>query len=87
MCVAKRHVGNGDVSGIEAVDGLILGDGDVRVGERRAANGAKMIQLNYHPLARIVKIGDGLECLPLALLRALSVAGVKQRDVSIAVRL
>jgi hypothetical protein len=46
-----------------------------------------MIQLNDQTVGHMIKIGDGFERLPFAVLRALAIAGVQQRDVIGAVRL
>src|ERR1700730_3852642 len=78
MRVAKRHVSYGNFVGARVVrDVLIFGDDDVGVGESRAADGSKMIQLNNQPMLHMIKIRDGFECLTLAFLRALRVAGVQ----------
>src|ERR1700676_765316 len=78
MRVAKRDVSDGYFVSAGAVrDVLMLGDGDVPVSQRGAADGSKMIQLNYQPLLHLIKIRDGFECLALALLRALPITGVQ----------
>jgi len=82
MGVAKRDVGDGDFADVSVVRNvLMLRDGDAPVGKRGASDGAKMIQLNDQPVGHMIKIGDGFERLALALLSALSITGVQQRDV------
>src|ERR1700675_610704 len=54
MRVAKRHISYGDFVGARVVrDVLIFGDDDVGVGQRGAADGSKMIQLNNQPMMHI----------------------------------
>src|ERR1700688_1640608 len=78
MGVAKRDVCDGDFVGLRMVRNmLMLRDGDAPVGKRGASDGSKMIQLNHEPMLYIIKIGDGFECLALALLRALAIPGVQ----------
>src|ERR1700722_17532 len=88
MGVAKRDVRDGDFVGFRMVRNmLMLRNGDAPVGKRGASDGSKMIQLNNQPLLHIIKVGDGFECLAFALLRALPITSVQQRDVFRAVSL
>ena len=78
MRVAKRDVCDGDFVGLRMVRNmLMLRDGDAPVGKRGASDSSKMIQLNDQPVGHMIKIGDGFECLALALLRALPITGVQ----------
>jgi hypothetical protein len=56
---------------------LMLRYGDTPIGKRGAADGSKMIELNYQALLHMIKIRDGFECLPLAVLRALAITGMQ----------
>src|ERR1700722_7659488 len=88
MGVAKRDVRDGDFVCASCFRNmLMLRDGDAPVGKCGASDGAKMIQLNDQPVWHMIKIGDGFECLALAILRALPITSVQQRDMLRAVSL
>src|SRR5450755_2224757 len=55
--VAKGHVGDRNFGGVLGV--LIFGDFYILVGERRTANGSKVIELDEQTIFYGVKIGDG----------------------------
>src|ERR1700693_4442423 len=82
MRVAKRHVSNGYFAGASAVRNLLMfRDCDAPIRKGGAADGSKMIELNNQPVLHMIKIRDGFERLPFAVLRPLSVTGVQQRNV------
>src|SRR5690242_2082237 len=82
MRVAKWYVGYGNSASIRPRGSkFIFRHGNLRVRERRSANGPEMIQLHHESMAHAIEIRDRFERLALALLRALSISRMEQRNV------
>src|SRR5690348_3462079 len=82
MRVAKWDVGYGNSASIRPRGSkFIFRHGNLRVRERRSANGPEMIQLHHESMAHAIEIRDRFERLALALLRALSISRMEQRNV------
>src|SRR6267142_3120968 len=82
MRIAKGNVrhGNGAALGPGHAQ-FIFWNGNLFVRERGPANRTKVIELHDKPFAHAVEIRSVVERAPFALLRALAVTGVEQRDV------
>jgi len=80
VCVAKGDVGNGNFA-CTGVGELIFGDVDAIVGQRGAADGAEMLEFCDQALLNVVEVGDFVEGAAFAQFGALTVGGMKQRDV------
>src|SRR6267378_7420723 len=82
MSVAKGHVGHRNRAAVRPWGTqFIFGNGNVPVGKSGAADRAKVIELHDEPLAHAVEICNVIERAPLALLCALSVPRMKQREI------